>query len=235
MRVFGSKSVPRLHEVGIDWRVLLFTLAVSIGAGVLFGLVPGTVWYSSLVSPEAVFHLVLMSALLLLSIAAGGRRQSVLIGAAGAMLGLLFVTRPVGLFFYIAFLAYILTSEAFRAWRERAFTYGLSLAAGSFLLPVVLLGLANYSIFGEFKVSSHSTGTWNLLNGTNFETQGMYSDGDAELAGYTGANATSWKEADRKAMQIAISRIKADPLRFVRFALSDKIAAMWGHDIQGLY
>ena len=59
-----------------------------------------------------------MSALLLLSIAAGGRRQSVLIGAAGAMLGLLFVTRPVGLFFYIAFLAYILTSEAFPAFRN---------------------------------------------------------------------------------------------------------------------
>ena len=208
---------------------------VASVAGVLFGLAPGTIWYSSLVSPEAVFHVILMSALLLLSIAAGGRRQSVLIGAAGAMLGLLFVTRPVGLFFYIAFLACILTSEAFRAWRERAFTYRLSLAAGSFLLPVVLLGLANYSIFGEFKVSSHSTGAWNLLNGTNFETQGRYSDADGELAGYIGANATSWKEADRKAIQIAISRIKADPLRFVRFALSDKIAAMWGHDTQGLY
>jgi predicted permease len=40
MRVFGSKSVPRLHEIAIDARVLLFTLVVSIAAGVLFGLVP---------------------------------------------------------------------------------------------------------------------------------------------------------------------------------------------------
>jgi predicted permease len=40
MRIFGSKSVPRLHEVAIDGRVLLFTLIVSIGAGILFGLVP---------------------------------------------------------------------------------------------------------------------------------------------------------------------------------------------------
>jgi predicted permease len=40
MRIFGSKSVPRLHEVAVDGRVLLFTLVVSIGAGVLFGLVP---------------------------------------------------------------------------------------------------------------------------------------------------------------------------------------------------
>ena len=40
MRIFGSKSVPRLHEIAIDARVLLFTLIVSVGAGVLFGLVP---------------------------------------------------------------------------------------------------------------------------------------------------------------------------------------------------
>jgi predicted permease len=40
MRIFGSKSVPRLHEIAIDVRVLLFTLIVSVCAGVLFGLVP---------------------------------------------------------------------------------------------------------------------------------------------------------------------------------------------------
>jgi predicted permease len=36
----GTTSVPRLHEVAVDWRVLLFTLVVSVGSGVLFGLVP---------------------------------------------------------------------------------------------------------------------------------------------------------------------------------------------------
>jgi putative ABC transport system permease protein len=33
-------DVPRLDGVGLDWRVLVFTLAVSIGVGLLFGLVP---------------------------------------------------------------------------------------------------------------------------------------------------------------------------------------------------
>jgi predicted permease len=40
IRILGSKSVPRLHEIGIDGRVLLFTLALSVGAGILFGLAP---------------------------------------------------------------------------------------------------------------------------------------------------------------------------------------------------
>ncbi len=37
---FGPSDVPRLHEVSIDARVLLFTLAASIVTGVLFGAGP---------------------------------------------------------------------------------------------------------------------------------------------------------------------------------------------------
>ena len=36
----GAKSVPRLDEVGINLEVLVFTLFLSIGAGLLFGLAP---------------------------------------------------------------------------------------------------------------------------------------------------------------------------------------------------
>ena len=40
IRALGGASVPRLHEIAIDRGVLLFTLAVSIVSGVLFGLAP---------------------------------------------------------------------------------------------------------------------------------------------------------------------------------------------------
>jgi putative ABC transport system permease protein len=33
-------QIPRLHEIGLDWRVLLFTFGVSVLTGILFGLVP---------------------------------------------------------------------------------------------------------------------------------------------------------------------------------------------------
>jgi predicted permease len=38
--MLGTNSIPRSQEVGIDGRVLLFTLAVSLFSGLLFGLAP---------------------------------------------------------------------------------------------------------------------------------------------------------------------------------------------------
>ena len=40
MQSLGSKSVPRLHEIGINGGVLLFTLGLSVVSAILFGLAP---------------------------------------------------------------------------------------------------------------------------------------------------------------------------------------------------
>jgi putative ABC transport system permease protein len=37
---FGPANLPRLAEINIDWRVLAFTLTVSLATGVIFGLAP---------------------------------------------------------------------------------------------------------------------------------------------------------------------------------------------------
>jgi putative ABC transport system permease protein len=36
----GKQNIPRALQVGLDWRVLVFTLAVSVLTGIVFGLVP---------------------------------------------------------------------------------------------------------------------------------------------------------------------------------------------------
>src|SRR6185295_11745480 len=37
---FGPSSVPRLQTIGLDLRVLVFTLGLSVATGLLFGLAP---------------------------------------------------------------------------------------------------------------------------------------------------------------------------------------------------
>jgi putative ABC transport system permease protein len=40
LKYFGPAAIPRLEFVTMDWRVLLFVLAISLASGVLFGLAP---------------------------------------------------------------------------------------------------------------------------------------------------------------------------------------------------
>ncbi|MBZ5625523.1 MAG: ABC transporter permease [Acidobacteriia bacterium] len=40
LAVFGPRNIPRLDEIHVDARVVIFTLAVSVLSGVLFGLMP---------------------------------------------------------------------------------------------------------------------------------------------------------------------------------------------------
>jgi predicted permease len=40
IRLLGAKQVPRIHEIAINREVLLFTLALSVLSGILFGLAP---------------------------------------------------------------------------------------------------------------------------------------------------------------------------------------------------
>ncbi|MBS1788095.1 MAG: ABC transporter permease [Acidobacteria bacterium] len=40
LRTFGPQNIPRLSEVGIDWRVAVFTTLVVLLTGIVFGLVP---------------------------------------------------------------------------------------------------------------------------------------------------------------------------------------------------
>lgn len=40
IKAFGPTTIPRLHEVSLDWHVFFFAIAISLLTGIFFGLVP---------------------------------------------------------------------------------------------------------------------------------------------------------------------------------------------------
>jgi putative ABC transport system permease protein len=52
LRLWGPQNVPRLQDAALNPRVLLFTLLLAVGTGILFGLVAA--WKMSRVSPQGV-------------------------------------------------------------------------------------------------------------------------------------------------------------------------------------
>ena len=50
LRLWGPRNVPRLQDAALNPQVLLFTLMLTIGTGILFGLIPA--WKMSQVSPQ---------------------------------------------------------------------------------------------------------------------------------------------------------------------------------------
>jgi predicted permease len=50
LRLWGPQNVPRLQDVSLNPQVLLFTLTLTVGTGILFGLLPA--WKMSQVSPH---------------------------------------------------------------------------------------------------------------------------------------------------------------------------------------
>ncbi len=91
-------------------------------------------------------------------------------------------------------------------------------------------GYMSWSIGPELRITASPWGEVSLLFGTNFDSKGRYNIADLELAGYLGQNHSTRDEANERAREIAMERISGDPVGFARFALSEKVAQLWGSE-----
>ncbi|HXN64793.1 MAG TPA: ABC transporter permease [Candidatus Acidoferrales bacterium] len=48
---FAERFTPRAHEIGLDWRVLVFCLGISLLAGIIFGSIPASASQMNLSAP----------------------------------------------------------------------------------------------------------------------------------------------------------------------------------------
>ena len=117
--------------------------------------------------------------------------------------------------------------------RTRRFRHPLALCAivlAAFFSVWFAYGYLS-SLSGQgFQVTPSNQGPISLLFGTNMDREGRYNVPDRELAGYAGENRLPLAQANERAMKIAIERIANDPIGFVSFSLTDKVAQLWGRE-----
>ena len=216
---------------------------------ICFGLAlcPAFVVFSPVISSEAVYFLLSAVCAWLISRHLIGRGPfPYLYMAVGLVTAALFLTRTNGALALVVCLFIIgVGRAAFPTKVERIVPVSdsrrsrqtLALCAivvASFISFWFSYGYLSWLSGQGFKVTASSRVSINLLIGTSLHAEGRYNIQDLEFAGYYGENKLPPAEADKRARKIAIERIMSDPVRFVRFALTDKVGQLWGNE-HGLF
>ena len=117
--------------------------------------------------------------------------------------------------------------------RSRSIRHPLALCGivlVAFFLVWFAYGYVSWLSEQGFQITSSKRGALYLLFGTNMDRGGRFNVADMEIAGYRGENKLPLAQANERAMKIAIERIASDPVGFVRFSLTDKVAQLWNRE-----
>ncbi|MEO1291361.1 MAG: glycosyltransferase family 39 protein [Pseudomonadota bacterium] len=216
------KIATRVRELRDSALVAALCLAFS----------PAVIVFSSLPSAEAVFGVFALTAVYLLL---SHRRRGLYVSAAlaGLAAALAFLCKPVALAYFIG----VLIVLGVAVGRAAALGPRLRLAGGvlaclaGFAVGVAPQALLNHAKEGQFSIAPAPAIGYQLLLGTNRDSGGAYSVKDLEQAGYIGPDQTTLLEADRRAREIAWSRVSSDPGGFIVFAFTEKMRRLWSSEV----
>ena len=212
---------------------------------VCFGLAlcPAFLVFSPLIGSEAVFFLLsALCAWLISKHLREGDPVPYLYVVMGIVSAALFLTRATGVFALLICLAVTCVSRAKCLGKvdvsdanpdPRRSRHPLALSAivlmAFFLVWFAHGELSRINGLG-FEVTPSPWGTFSLLFGTNFDSKGRFNREDIELVGYDGKGAPPSSEQSSRALKIARERMVSNPVRFLRFALTDKVGQLWSRE-----
>jgi len=216
-------------ELGLDRRLAAL-------AAIIYALSPAMICFSPVMSSESVFILMIMLAMLygVRCVKAPTPRSLLLFGLT---LGASHLSRPNAFFFAAPLGAVFL-------WRTVAPPFSvprlklLALAAAPLSVCLLFQLFLNVTYFHRYSFSSSAYGAYNLLAGTNMKSSGGWNMDDIRLAGYDKikfADPESLELANSQAVRIATQRIMESPMRFAKFALTEKLFHLWHGDAQAIY
>jgi 4-amino-4-deoxy-L-arabinose transferase-like glycosyltransferase len=210
----------------------------AILAAVTVALWPSQLFYTTMVSTEALFTLLLVLCIGLfysirnLPLSPAG---ITLFGLLGVIVAITNAIRPFGLLFLSALLIYYLVfvaakTSGIRPWIVKAGLFGF-LCLGYFLASNFIHYLTVRTVQGT--VAKTFLG-YSILVGSNVDSGGRYNEADASLLDTVYQNGkVQPDEANRILLSYAIERIKSSPLGFISLQLP-KNRTMWQDDRFGI-
>jgi 4-amino-4-deoxy-L-arabinose transferase-like glycosyltransferase len=216
-------------ELGLDRRLAAL-------AAIIYTLSPAMICFSSVISTESVFILMIMLAMLygVRCVKTPTPRLMLLFGLT---LGASHLSRP-NAFFFAAPLGVVFLwrtlSPPFSAPRLKL----LALTALPLSVCLLFQLYLNVTYFHRWSFSSSPYGAYNLLAGTNMKFSGAWNMDDIRLASYDKikfADPESLDFANNQAVRIATQRIMESPVRFAKFALTEKLFRLWNGDSEAIF
>lgn len=202
---------------------------VAAIAGLIFAFWPSQILFTSLLSSDLLYSFLFLIGVYALAVWERAR-ASYLALIVGVALGLANWIRPTAPVLLAACVCSILLAPA-KTRAERITALG-GVVLGFVLLvaPIVYL---NYRDYGILSPSVSQQSGVNLMAGTNFDSGGVWNQGDADLMARI-AQERGWvrredfDKLDKEFRRIAIQRIIQNPLAFAKLALFRKPYNLWG-------
>ncbi len=248
-RLFGSQVLTaQLLNVVLFVGIVLGTYWLAgrfldkrfaILAAVIVALWPSQLFYSTLVSTEALFTLLLIICIGLYTTIRNSNRWLsgiALFAALGSLIGVTNGIRPFGLLFLAAvfidyFVFFTIPSGGIKTWLFKLTLYAF-ICLGYLMTSNLIHYLTVRSVQGSV---ARSFWGYSILVGSNVDSGGAWNPGDADMQNslYQGGKVEP-DQVDRILLRYAFERIATSPSAFLKLQLQ-KNQTMWQEDIYGIY
>jgi hypothetical protein len=226
--LLAALQVLMVYDIGT--RTTGSPLAGKLAAAVL-AVCPEHILHTNLLGSDVLFSFLVLSAVWFLRPAAAGLAWRAL--ASGGCLGLAQWMRPTAPLLVAVSVAWLLLL-GWSALPLRARAMAILGTIAGFLALTSPLAILNHHSYGVWSFSPSQMGGWSVMVGSNLESAGVYGEGDvarldrevAERACPPGVHPAVFR--DRVAREIGLQRMADQPVRFLVFAITFKMANLWG-------
>ncbi len=212
---------------------ITFDKTIAIVSSMLLVVWPDHILFTNLLGSDVLFSVIVFFGMWLLLKSRNKDKWKISAGlllCSGLTFGAAYWVRPTAPLFILAALCFLVIDNNVLLKR---FLYPACFLAGVIFLviPMMFCNKATLGIASPFPSQIRG---WSMLVGTNIVSHGRWTQADEDLvereaaSRVPGPNENQAVFRDRVAKELALKRLKEDPIGFIKMVMKYKFAALWG-------